>query len=209
MKIVSAAEDCRVGRFLDDPVDTVWNEELELRLVSRDNDSVAVRIGPPKEDARVVYASHLGGPALSDCFDPDSIVMDPLHWRDRKLAFFSPYQVEKIEVRWGGLEAIAEKEGFMDWKLSGPWTEASSIDSLLEVLGRARVILFPEQLESQSDQTEEASIILKLEDTSDLNIRLYSLDADTVGARVGDGEMCTIGMELLNYVSEVLTTMEQ
>jgi len=209
MEIVRAAEDCRVHQFLDDSVDTVWNEELELRLVSADNDSVAVRIGPRQEDSRVVHSSHLGGPALSDCFDPDSVAMDPLHWRERDLVSFSPYQIEKVRVKWGSLEAQAEKEGFLDWKLSGPWTEASSIDSLLETLEQARVILFPEQMESQQEQTEEASITLELEDTPILTIHLYSLSADTVGARIGDGEMCTIGIELLDHVREVLTTTEQ
>jgi hypothetical protein len=192
MELVRQLEDCRVEGFTEDDADTLREWNLLLTIGTRDFETALVEFGPLRDGRRTVFARHLGSPALASCVEPDSISLEPLDWRDRKLVSFYPYQVKEVRITAGAREALARQKNYGEWKQSGPWADDLSIDDFLETIHEARIALFAEDLPELPELGDETSIFLKRDDRKDLEIRLYTLGPDSMAAIVGEGAVCIL-----------------
>jgi hypothetical protein len=170
----------------------------------RDFETARIVFSPQRDGQRLVFARHLGGSAVAGCVDPDSISVEPLNWRDRKLVSFYPYQIKEIEINAPGRQASARQKDYGEWKQSGAWADDVSVDDLLEAIHEARITRFPEELAETPELGQETSILLKRDDRDDLEIFLYSLGPDSLAGRVGEGGICILEPQLRETIEATL-----
>ncbi|MBN1425209.1 DUF4340 domain-containing protein [Candidatus Fermentibacteria bacterium] len=193
MRLIRDLEAARVD-FSDHAVDE-WEPVMTLVAESRRRDSVAIQMGPLRAQGRVIFAQHLGGPALLVSPVVDTLTLEANAWRSRRVIDLDAFEVNALEVRLEGVAATATRQGVDGWKVSNHWASDAAPDSVVASVMEARLARFPEEVEA-GEIRETATVRFTLDD-GDMTIALWTSGSDSLLASVDGGPVLGLEADLL------------